>query len=140
MREFKALFESQVKVNDARQTEKTQAAAKKLILEGIIQKAALCDDLRKEVAQKDLKLQALMEYKERKDSEEEALRLHGGYALASMPLKRSSQVSSTQEPTNRSDAESSTAIKAVMLQEQNLLLKAKLLQEEAHSHAIELDL
>ena len=33
-------------------------------------------------------MKALVEYKERKEKEEEILRMQGGYEVASMPLKR----------------------------------------------------
>lgn len=44
--------------------------------------------MQKELVAKDLQVKALREYKERREQEEDLLRLHGGYELASMPLKR----------------------------------------------------
>ena len=55
------------------------------------------EPLKKELDTKNLQVQALLEYKERKEREDDQLRQEGGYLLARMPLKRTVKAESMNE-------------------------------------------
>lgn len=65
--------------------------------------------------------------------------MHGGYELASMPLKKATKSSDAADSSNNDTGKSEIIKDQIIgkLHEQNQLLKERLVGEESHSHVVE---